>query len=151
MVEKKNQQSGVRGKAATHGTTAEENKRIAMEYFQLLGTPMAALRLFTPNARHHNPLTKPGIRALLESAGQVAASGTATWGFDPSTGKFDVENVIAEGDLVLVHTSFGPNVPGKLGGLRQAHIFRIEGGKIAEYWDITQTIPKESPNVAGLP
>lgn len=42
---------------------------------------------------------------------------------------------MADEDMVAVHTELldSKSRPG-LGGLRQVHLFRFEGDKIAEYW-----------------
>jgi len=33
--------------------------------------------------------------------------------------------------------------------LRQVHLFRFEGDKIVEYWDITQQVLLDMPNASG--
>jgi predicted SnoaL-like aldol condensation-catalyzing enzyme len=52
--------------------------------------------------------------------------------------------------MVAAHTEMLVNKskPGE-GGLRQVHLFRFEGDKIAEYWDVTQMIFASMPNAAG--
>jgi predicted SnoaL-like aldol condensation-catalyzing enzyme len=58
--------------------------------------------------------------------------------------------VLADGDFVAVHTELLSNKskPSE-GGLRQMHLFRFEGEKIVEYWDITQQIMPSMPNAGG--
>ncbi len=59
-----------------------------------------------------------------------------------------VRHVLADGDLVAVHTTLSSANP-REGGLRQVHLFRFSGDKIVEYWDITQQVPENAPNAAG--
>jgi predicted SnoaL-like aldol condensation-catalyzing enzyme len=63
---------------------------------------------------------------------------------------FTVRQVLADGDYVAVYTQLLNNgsAPSK-GGLRQVHLMRFEGEKIAEYWDITQQVLPDMPNAAG--
>jgi predicted SnoaL-like aldol condensation-catalyzing enzyme len=65
-------------------------------------------------------------------------------------GEFTVKHVLADGDLVAAHTELlnSKSKPNK-GGLRQVHLFRFEGDKIVEYWDITQQVLLDMPNASG--
>jgi predicted SnoaL-like aldol condensation-catalyzing enzyme len=56
--------------------------------------------------------------------------------------------VLADGDLVAVHTQLSSPNPNN-GGLRQVHLFRFSNLKIVEYWDITQQVLENAPNAAG--
>jgi predicted SnoaL-like aldol condensation-catalyzing enzyme len=62
--------------------------------------------------------------------------------------KLVVRQVLADGDLVAVHTQLASSNPSE-GGLRQVHLFRFSKDKIVEYWDITQFVPENVPNAAG--
>jgi predicted SnoaL-like aldol condensation-catalyzing enzyme len=58
--------------------------------------------------------------------------------------------VIEDGDFVAVYTQLlGTKSDPSKGGLRQVHLFRFDGDKIAEYWDVTQTILPSIPNPAN--
>jgi predicted SnoaL-like aldol condensation-catalyzing enzyme len=35
-------------------------------------------------------------------------------------------------------------------GVAVVHIFRFQGDRIAELWDIGQPVPQDSPNQAGM-
>jgi predicted SnoaL-like aldol condensation-catalyzing enzyme len=61
--------------------------------------------------------------------------------------KLGIKHVLADGDLVAVHTTVSSSKPNE-GGLRQVHLFRFSGEKIVEYWDITQDIHANMPNAA---
>jgi predicted SnoaL-like aldol condensation-catalyzing enzyme len=58
-----------------------------------------------------------------------------------------IKNVLADADLVAIHS----NIILKAGepGIAAVHIFRFEGGKIVEMWDVGQAIPFDSPNRIG--
>jgi predicted SnoaL-like aldol condensation-catalyzing enzyme len=58
-----------------------------------------------------------------------------------------VKNVVGERNLVAVHSNIilKPGEP----GIAVVHIFRFEGGKIVEMWDVGQPIPIDSPNRLG--
>ena len=60
----------------------------------------------------------------------------------------DVKRVIAEADLVAVH-SHVQQKPGERGAA-VVHIFRFENGRIVELWDLGQPVPEESPNQFGM-
>src|SRR5674536_342693 len=66
----------------------------------------------------------------------------------PADFKLIVRNVLADGDLVAVHTQLSSSNPNN-GGLRQVHLFRFSDDKIVEYWDITQQVLENAPNAAG--
>lgn len=60
---------------------------------------------------------------------------------------FEIKQVIAEGDRVVVHSHlrFKPEDVGMV----VAHFFRFQDEKIIELWDIGQVIPENSPNQNG--
>lgn len=60
---------------------------------------------------------------------------------------FTTKQVIAEGPLVAVHSllQFNPEHT----GIAVVHLFRFEGDKIAEFWDVAQILPDDSPNQNG--
>ncbi|MDO0913963.1 ester cyclase [Streptomyces sp. DT2A-34] len=84
----------------------------------------------------HNPLAPDGAEALKNL-------GTSVHQQFPDA-RYDVKRVISEGDLVLVHSNV-VLAPGTRG---QAvfDIFRFQGGKIAEHWDVGQNVPEGSAN-----
>ena len=53
----------------------------------------------------------------------------------------DIKRVIAEGDLVALHIH-SVLVPGTL-GRAIVDIFRVEGGKVVEHWDVIQSISEQ--------
>ena len=56
----------------------------------------------------------------------------------------DVKHALEDGDLVAVH-SHVRHTPDERGyGL--VHIFRFDGDRVAELWDLAQEVPAHSPN-----
>ncbi len=55
-------------------------------------------------------------------------------------GIWEVKRVIAEDDMVVVHSLAKPT-PAAL-GMAVVDIFRIEGDKIVEHWDLTSDVPE---------
>jgi predicted SnoaL-like aldol condensation-catalyzing enzyme len=126
-------------------------KEAAVKFLSLIaaGRPKDGLVFFTPDCITHNPYTAGNMEALTDAmiavqkqgSGGIAKGSTADF-------KLSVRQVLAEGDLVAVHTTLSSSNP-EAGGLRQIHLFRFMGDKIVEYWDITQFIPEDAPNAAG--
>ena len=62
--------------------------------------------------------------------------------------KLDVKLALEDGDLVALfshvrHTADEP-------GFGVMHIFRFEGSRIVEMWDLAQEVPAQSPNANGM-
>lgn len=57
----------------------------------------------------------------------------------------EVQRVLSDGDLVAVHSRVRP-APADA-GLATVHLFRFEGDRIAELWDLGQPVP---PNKNGM-
>jgi predicted SnoaL-like aldol condensation-catalyzing enzyme len=126
-------------------------KEAAVKFLSLIavGRPKDGLVFFTPNCITHNPYTAGNMDALTDAMIAVQKQGSAGI-VKGSTADFklSIRQVLAEGDLVAVHTTLSSSNP-SAGGLRQIHLFRFKGDKIVEYWDITQFIPEGAPNAAG--
>ena len=127
------------------------HKDIAVEFFSLIGSgrPKDGLRFFAPECKTHNPYTVGGMKELIDAMIAVQKQGTQGI-IQGSTPDFNliIRQVLADGDLVAVHTQISGSNP-NAGGLRQVHLFRFSGDKIVEYWDITQMVPENAPNAAG--
>ncbi len=125
-----------------------ERKNIVLEYFKLvgLGKFKEGLRFFAPECKTHNPYIAGSIAVLTDAMIAANKEGISKY----PNALFTVKHVLADGDLVVVHTELLSN-KSKLGegGLRQAHVFRFEGNQIVEYWDITQQILPNMPNASG--
>ena len=83
----------------------------------------------------HNPYLDNGLAALQ--------------GFLPHLfnnlmpeGTWEVKRIIAENDLVVVHSLAKPN-PAAL-GMAVVDIFRVANQKIVEHWDVTTDVPEKT-------
>lgn len=125
-----------------------DRRDIVIEYFKLvgLGKFKEGLRFFARDCRTHNPFISGSIETLTDA--MVAAGKDLNKQNTEPT--FAVKHVLADGDFVVAHTEFlnSKSKPSE-GGLRQAHLFRFEGDKIVEYWDITQQLLATMPNAGG--
>jgi predicted SnoaL-like aldol condensation-catalyzing enzyme len=92
------------------------------------------------NFRHHNPYFAGDAESLKKGMAEAAAK-------FPDT-KLEVQHSFEEGELVAVHSrvQHGPGEP----EIAVVHIFRFEGDRIAELWDVGQQQPEDSPNKNGM-
>jgi predicted SnoaL-like aldol condensation-catalyzing enzyme len=103
-------------------------------------TPEAVRRFLAPGFRHHNPYFPAAPEALFKGMEDNARQ---------FPGKvLDVKHALEDGDLVAVHSHVRMK-PGDR-GIAVVHLLRFEGGKIAEFWDVGQEIPADSPNENGM-
>lgn len=112
------------------------NRQIVEDFLDLINRQRRVRDAFerhvAPEYIQHNPTAGNGREdaiALIENL-------SATPGFNPV-----VKRMVAEGDLVAVHMHLqlgaGP-------GLAVMDMFRLEGGKIVEHWDVIQDVPAQS-------
>ena len=125
-----------------------DRKNIALQYFGLVsqGKFKEGLRFFSSDCKTHNPFIAGNMDVLTDAMNAANTEGSSKY----PEAEFAVKNVLADGDLVAVHTQLlsSKSKPGE-GGLRQVHLFRFEDNKIVEYWDITQQILPNMPNSIG--
>lgn len=122
---------------------ANRNKDAAVSFLKMAssGKVREAYSEFVgPNFRHHNPFFEGSAEALMKGMEENARQ-------NPNK-TLDVKHVIAEGDLVAVHSLVRQN-PGEPGAA-VVHIFRFENDRIVEPWDLGQPVPEESPNQYGM-
>lgn len=128
-----------------------QRKEAVVKFLSLIaaGRPKDGLIFFARDCITHNPYTVGGMDALTDAmiAVQKQGSGGIVKG-STADFKLSIRQVIAEGDLVAVHTTLSSG-NASAGGLRQVHLFRFKGNKIVEYWDITQFIPQGATNATG--
>lgn len=97
-------------------------------------------KYLSANFRHHNPYF-PGDAESLK-AGMAEAHQKF-----PNT-KLEIQHVLEADDLVAVHSrvQHAPDTP----EIAVVHIFRFEGDRIVELWDVGMETPKDSPNENGM-
>ena len=97
-------------------------------------------QLVAPDFRHHNPWFRGDAAALRDGMASNAAQ------FPDKAIEF--HRILADGDEVAVlsrmqHTKDGP-------AHALVHIFRFEGGRIVELWDVAQQMPGDAVNENGM-
>ncbi len=121
---------------------AEKMKGDAVSFLELAASGKAeeaARRHLAPGGKHHNVYFPAGWGPLIKGMDENARE-------SPSK-RFIVKRVLCDGDTVAVHS----HVVVRSGdpGISVVHIFRFEGGRIAEMWDVGMRIPADSPNEDG--
>lgn len=121
--------------------TTTTRKAAAEQFLTMVCTDVerAYAQFAAPGFRHHNVHFKGSASALkagmIENLRQYPAK------------KLDVKRSVEEGDFVVVmsHVRLEPNTP----GYSLMHMFRFEGDRIAELWDVAQEIPANPANENG--
>lgn len=90
--------------------------------------------------RHHNPFFPGDAKSLQEgmAADEVQNPGKT----------LEVRTSLQDGDFVAVHSRLSREASNL--DMAVVHIFRFEGERIAELWDIGQAVPKEVVNQNGM-
>jgi len=130
------------------GEKDTSRKQTVTEFFRLVGEGRMkeGLRFFAPECVQHNPYIRGGMDALMEGMASAFKEGSSKY----PEAEFSVVHVLADGDIVAVHTQLlNSRTRPQEGGLRQVHLFRFKGEKIVEYWDIGQLITPDMPNAGG--
>ena len=92
------------------------------------------------NFRHHNPWFSGDAQSLMRGMADNAREHPAK--------SCEPLRAIVEGELVCVHSRIRLEPAGR--AIAAVHIFRFEGGRIAELWDVTQPEPDDIHNEHGL-
>jgi predicted SnoaL-like aldol condensation-catalyzing enzyme len=117
-------------------------KQIATSFLKLAasGRLDEAYANVTKDFRHHNPYFRGDAQSL--KAGMAEAHQKF-----PNT-TLEEQHVFEADDLVAVHSrvQHSSHMP----EIAVVHIFRFEGDRIAELWDVGQEAPKDSLNENGM-
>jgi predicted SnoaL-like aldol condensation-catalyzing enzyme len=135
--------AGVAFASAAHADAAA-NKKLVLDAANMLfvqhKVDQAIDTYFAPGYIQHNPMSASGaeaIRTLFK--GFYAANPAAT---------IVMKRSLADGDLVAIH--YNMKIKPEERGFAVVDIFRVENGKIAEHWDVSQPVPEKSANNNGM-
>lgn len=123
----------------TQHLLTEYNKKLVVKAFDqlLVDKDVSAIdRYWGPEYEQHNPNIPNGVDGVKAGLG-------AYFKAFPQL-KVEPKRVIAEGDLVAVHSHYIP-APGER-GQAIVDLFRVRCGKIVEHWDVIQDVPATSAN-----
>ena len=119
------------------------NKNTAIDFLHLAAAGKAReafSRHAAPGFRHHNPWFKGDAASLAAAMDDNAAK---------NPGKtLRAVHAIEEGDMVSVYSEVH-HKPGDR-GVAVVHIFRFEGDRIAELWDVGMEVPENAANENGM-
>lgn len=116
-------------------------KEIAQDFLQLAGTGKVDLafdKYAASNFIHHNQYFKGGKNDLKKAMMDAHND-------DPNK-LVEIKYCYEDKDTVITHSL----VEKEDMAIAVVHIFRFEGERIAELWDLGQVIDKNSPNENGL-
>lgn len=122
---------------------AQSRKEAVADFLQMVvaGRIDAAYAKYVDmTGKQHNPYFAAGFAALRQAM-------LDDYMQSPSK-QIVVKHVLGDGDLVAAHSQLlmGAGQP----SMSVVHIFRFQGAKIVELWDIGQQAPAESPNTDGM-
>ena len=121
--------------------SAERNKALVLEAFDTLFNRRdyaAALRFWTPDYTQHSAHIPPGRDGLFN---MVKAF--------PTDLRHENAVIVADGNYVITHGRFC-NI-GLPANMIAADIMRVEGGLLAEHWDVLQDEATATESQSGLP
>jgi predicted SnoaL-like aldol condensation-catalyzing enzyme len=120
---------------------SETNKDIAVALYKKAlfeGHVEEAFRLYAGVPyRQHNPLIEDGMEGVKKFVAFVMAN-------HPDA-HCEIKRVFADGDHVILHSHWH-GLSDNPRGEAVVDIFRLEGGKVVEHWDVIQPIPETSAN-----
>ena len=124
-------------------STAMSRKEAATSFLQLVASGKvreAYQNHIGPNFRHHNPFFRGDADSLRVGMEENAAQ-------NPDK-VLEVQHALEDGDLVAVHSRVRQSPDDR--GAAVVHIFRFQGDRVVELWDIGQPLPENSPNENGM-
>ena len=129
--------------AQAGGPQEEANKKVVLDFYEKAINQKnfeAAAVHFGPRYTQHNPNAADGPEGLKAFLGFLREKFPAS--------RSEVKRVFTDGDYVILHVH-AMREPGTRGSAI-VDIFKLEGGKIVEHWDVVQPIPEKALNANGM-
>lgn len=118
----------------------EANKKLVRDFYELAFNEHkpteAAKRYLGDKYIQHNPHVPNGAEAFYGYFERYFK--------EQPKARVVIKRVIADGDLVALHLNSKRDDKDR--GRAVVDIFRVEGGKIVEHWDVSQDVPEKSAN-----
>jgi predicted SnoaL-like aldol condensation-catalyzing enzyme len=124
--------------AVAETPTETRNRELVVTFYQQLfgDKDISAIdRYIDEGYIQHNPTVPTGRAAIKELFGKFFAGAPKT--------KVDIRRVAASGDLVWLHIR-APMPDGTVSAV--VDIFRVQGDRIMEHWDVIQQVPAKAAN-----
>ena len=125
-------------------TQLDVNKEVVTGFYKLAFNdhkPAAAVEKYVGGSYiQHNPMVADGSLPFIDFVNGYAQKFPHL--------KVDIKRVIAEGDFVVTHVLITTDEKDR--GTVAMDIFRLEGGKIVEHWDVVQPMPEKPANENGM-
>jgi predicted SnoaL-like aldol condensation-catalyzing enzyme len=129
--------------SAADAQQLEANKKAVVEFYEKAINQKdfdAASKYLGTRYTQHNPNAPDGPEGLKAFLGFLREK------FPNS--KSEIKRVFAEGDYVILHVH-AVREPGTRGSAI-VDIFKLEGGRVVEHWDVVQPIPEKAANANGM-
>ena len=123
--------------------TATSRKDAAISFLQMVASGKvreAYQKYVGPNFRHHNPFFRGDAQSLMTAMEENAAK-------NPEK-VLEVQRALEDGDLVAIHSHVRQKPADR--GAAVVHIFKFQGDRVIELWDMGQPVPENSPNENGM-
>ncbi len=120
----------------------ENHKHAAVQFLKLVVAghiDEAYQKYVDMKGKHHNPFFPAGFPALQKAMKENHSQ-------FPNK-EINVKHVLADGDLVAVHSELVLTPGGDR--MSVVHVHRFQGNRIVELWDCGQQVPANSPNKDG--
>lgn len=122
-------------------TAATRNKDFVLESFDILFNERnfdAAAERWSNTYLQHSAHIGPGREGLFELVRSL-----------PAGVRYENQVVVAEGEYVMLYGRFTGNADAA--ALVAADVVRMQGGKLAEHWDVWQNEVTRAESKSGLP
>lgn len=122
-------------------TSNEETKSLVLKAFDTLFNKRdyaKAAELWSENYIQHSAHIEPGRDGLFNLIRSL-----------PATLRYENTHIMVEGDYVMLHGRFSGH--GRPRAWIAADIVRMEGGRLAEHWDVLQDEATKEESKSGLP
>jgi len=123
--------------ATSQGSITSKNKKLVLKFYRDFYVNQkldVAAKYVSERIKQHRPNIADGLKAMVDEYVDYLK--------DHQGHKESIKRVIAEGDLVALHVAAidGP------AQVAVVDIYRVQGGKIVEHWDVCQAVPETSAN-----